>query len=122
MLRSSSLELGLFLSAQGARRQLATMPCELYLIRLIDSSTPRPFPGERLWTTAQLCHPTAVRFLHARNREGCEIDLQPYASHQNAGYILVRRGSGAHRYRRYNARAWHEPGVVLQTSPGHQQA
>src|SRR5437870_2628793 len=69
------MDLGFFLTSQAIRRQLAAMPCELYLIRLIHSCTRKPFPGERLWTASQLCHPTAVRFLRARNREKCDIYL-----------------------------------------------
>jgi hypothetical protein len=41
---------GLFITSQAIRRQLAAMPNELYLIRLIHRPTRRPFPGERLWT------------------------------------------------------------------------
>ena len=44
------LDRGLFLSLQAIRRQLAAMPQELYLIRLIHHATRRAFPGERLWT------------------------------------------------------------------------
>src|ERR1043166_8997758 len=60
---------GLFITSQAIRRQLAAMPNELYLIRLIHRPTRRPFPGERLWTATQLLHATTVRFLRARNRE-----------------------------------------------------
>jgi hypothetical protein len=45
---------GLILTAQAIRRQLAAMPHELYLIRLIHQPSQRPFPGERLWTAQQL--------------------------------------------------------------------
>ena len=41
---------GFFLTWQAMRRQLAAMPCELYLIRLIHQQTRKAFPGERLWT------------------------------------------------------------------------
>jgi hypothetical protein len=39
-------DLGLILTSQAIRRQLAAMPCELYLVRLIHSLTKRPCPGE----------------------------------------------------------------------------
>jgi hypothetical protein len=39
---------GFFLTGQAIRRQLAAMPNNLYLVRLIHSLTGRPFPGERL--------------------------------------------------------------------------
>jgi len=114
--------LGLQLTLQAMRRQLAAMPHDLYLIRLIHNATKRAFPGERLWTAAQLVHPATVRFLRVRNREGCDVYIQPYADQRNSGYILVdldhndpaaverMRGSG------------HGPCVVIETSPGNLQA
>jgi hypothetical protein len=66
---------GLILTAQAIRRQLAAMPHELYLVRLIHQPTQRPFPGERLWTAQQLSHLATIRFLRARNCEGCDISL-----------------------------------------------
>src|SRR5215831_17107155 len=80
---------GLNLTWRAVRRQLAGMPHDLYLIRLIHSQTRRAFPGERLWTAAQLIHPATLRFLRVRNREGCDVYIQPYAENRNAGYILV---------------------------------
>lgn len=68
---------GLILTAQAIRRQLAAMPHELYLIRLIHCLTKRPFPGERLWTADQLMNLATIRFLRARNREGCDIYVHP---------------------------------------------
>ena len=41
---------GFFLTLQAIRRQLAAMPNELYLVRLIHHRTRQAFPGERLWT------------------------------------------------------------------------
>src|SRR5471030_2426589 len=75
---------GLMLTAQAIRRQFAPMPCELYLIRLIHSLSKRPFPGERLWTADQLTNLNTIRFLRARNREGCDIYVHPYAQDHNA--------------------------------------
>jgi hypothetical protein len=43
---------GFFLTSQAIRRQLAAMPDELYLVRLIHHQTGRPFPGERLAASA----------------------------------------------------------------------
>ena len=77
------------LTIQAIRRQLAAMPHDLYLVRLIHSQTRRAFPGERLWTAAQLTHPATVRFLFIRNREGCDVYLHPYAEECNPGYVLV---------------------------------
>src|ERR1700682_1617356 len=48
------LDRGFFLTRQAIRRQLAAMPHDVYLIRLIHHATRRAFPGERLWTAAQL--------------------------------------------------------------------
>src|SRR5690349_8652902 len=80
---------GLFITSHAIRRQLAAMPNELYLIRLIHRPSRRPFPGERLWTATQLLNTTTVRFLRARNREGCDVYIQQFAGQRNAGYILV---------------------------------
>jgi len=113
---------GLILTSQAIRRQLAAMPCELYLIRLIHGLTKRPFPGERLWTADQLMNLATIRFLRARNREGCDIYLHPYAQDHNAGYILVDLDRAEPAVLAAMCAHGHEPCVVLQTSPGHLQA
>ena len=98
------------------------MPNELYLVRLIHHQTGRPFPGERLWTAAQLVGAATIRFLRARNCEGCDVYIHPYAGNQNAGYILVdldRADPTVVEVMRANG---HDPCVVLQTSPGRLQA
>jgi hypothetical protein len=113
---------GFNLTLQAMRRQLAAMPHDLYLVRLIHYQTKRAFPGERLWTAAQLTHAATVRFLRVRNREGCDVYLHPYAEERNPGYILVDlddTGPGVVETMRANG---HEPCVVLQTSPGNLQA
>jgi hypothetical protein len=113
---------GFFLTWQAIRSQLAAMPNELYLVRLIHNQTGRPFPGERLWTADQLMRAATTRFLRVRNGEGCDVYIQPYAAYQNAGYILVdldRADSTAVDLMRANG---HDPCVVVQTSPGHLQA
>jgi hypothetical protein len=115
-------DLGLALTSQAIRRQLAAMPCELYLVRLMDSVTKRPFPGERLWTATQLESLSTIRFLRVRNREGCDVYIHPYAADRNAGYILIDLDHAdpvALSAMRANG---HEPCVVLQTSRGHWQA
>jgi hypothetical protein len=113
---------GLILTSQAIRRQLAAMPHELYLIRLIHGLTKRPFPGERLWTADQLLHLATIRFLRARNREGCDIYVYPYAQDHNAGYILVDLDHAEPTVVAAMRAHGHEPCVVLQTSPGHLQA
>lgn len=110
------------LTAQAIRRQLAAMPHELYLIRLIHGLTKRPFPGERLWTADQLMNPATIRFLRARNREGCDIYIHPYAQDHNAGYILVDLDHAQPTLIAAMCAQGHEPCVVLQTSPSHLQA
>jgi hypothetical protein len=113
---------GFFLTMQAIRRQLAAMPNELYLIRLIHHQTRRAVPGERLWTADQLASPAIIKFLRARNRQGCDIYIHPYAGRQNAGYILVdldRAGPAVVQTMRTHG---HDPCVVVQTSPGHLQA
>ena len=113
---------GLHLTLRAVRRQIAAMPHDLYLIRLIHHQTRRAFPGERLWTAAQLTHPATLRFLRVRNREGCDVYLQPYAENHNPGYILVdldHTGLQVVETMRADGLA---PCVVLQTSPGNLQA
>jgi RepB DNA-primase from phage plasmid len=113
---------GLWLSLHAMRRQLAAMPHDLFLIRLIHQATRRPFPGERLWNATQLLNPATVRFLRIRNREGCDIYIWPYAEDQNAGYILLDLDRAAPSVLETMWANGHEPCVVLQTSPGHLQA
>ena len=118
----SMFDHGLILTSQTIRRQLAAMPNELYLIRLIHHATKRPFPGERLWTAAQLIHTATIKFLRIRNREGCDVYILPYAADRNAGYILVdleRANPATIDCMRADGC---DPCVVLQTSPGHLQA
>lgn len=118
----SMFDRGLTLTWHAVRRQLAAMPHELYLVRLIHAVTKRPFPGERLWTPAQLMHLGTLRFLRVRNREGCDVYIQPYAADRNAGYILIdldHADSAVLTHMRANG---HEPCALLQTSPGHLQA
>ncbi|HVO82153.1 MAG TPA: DNA-primase RepB domain-containing protein [Terriglobales bacterium] len=115
-------DLGLNLTLQAIRRQLAAMPYDLYLVRLIHSLSRRAFPGERLWTAAQLTHPATVRFLRVRNREGCDVFLHPYAERRNSGYILVDLDHTDPAIVETMRAAGHQPCVVLQTSPGHLQA
>lgn len=116
------IDRGLMLTMQAMRRQLAAMPCDSYLIRLVHNQTRRAFPGERLWTAAQLLHPATIGFLRVRNREGCDVYIQPYAGDQNAGYILVDLDRADSLVLDRMCSNGHRPCVVLQTSPGHLQA
>ena len=114
---------GFIITLQAIRRQLVAMPHEIYLIRLIHHTTRRSFPGERLWTASQLGHAATVRFLRMRNREGCDIYIQPYAAQdRNAGYILVDLDCTNPAVMESMRANGHDPCVVLQTSPGHLQA
>jgi hypothetical protein len=113
---------GFFITLQAIRRQLAAMPNELYLVRLIQQQTRRAFPGERLWSADQLGSAATVRFLRGRNREGCDVYLQPYAGDQNAGYILLDLDGAQPTVIATMRTQGHDPCVVLQTSPGHLQA
>lgn len=113
---------GLFLTRQAVRRQLWAMPCPLYLVRLIHQATGRAFPGERLWTAPQLGQPATLRFLRLRNREGCDVYLQPFAANQNAGYILVDLDAAEPAALQAMRRNGHAPCVVLASSPRHWQA
>jgi hypothetical protein len=111
-----------FLTLQALRRQLAAMPCDFYLIRLIHRHTRKALPGDRVWTAPQVLFGRTVSFLRARNREGYDVYFQPYAFQRNAGYILVdldRAGPVVLDTMRANG---HQPCVVIETSPGHLQA
>lgn len=118
----SVVDRGLFLTSEAIGRQVAAMPCELYLIRLIHRATRRAFPGERLWTATQLVNLATVRFLRARNREGCDVYIQPYAEDRNAGYILVDLDHTSPAVLQAMRANGHEPCLVLQTSPANLQA
>lgn len=113
---------GFFLTLQAIRRQLAAMPNDLYLVRLIHYLTRQPFPGERLWTAEQLATAATVRFLRARNREGCDVYVHPYAGNRNAGYILVDLDHAPMTTPAAMHAQGYDPCVVVQTSPAHLQA
>ncbi len=98
------------------------MPNELYLVRLIHHRTRQPFPGERLWTAGQLGSAPTIRFLRARNCEGCDVYIQPYAGNQNAGYVLVDLDCADPMVVEGMRVNGHNPCVVLETSPGRLQA
>jgi hypothetical protein len=116
------MDRGFFITLRAIRRQLAAMPCDIYLLRLIHHHTRAPFATQDLWTACQISHGAMVRFLRLRNRQGYDVYIQPYAGDRNAGYVLldldhadppilhIMRGNG------------HEPCVLLRTSPGHLQA
>lgn len=112
---------GFFLTHYAIRRQLAAMPNELFLVRLIDPSSGRCSPSERLWTASQLTSQSTVRFLRARNRQGFDVYFHPYVEAHNSGYILVDLDqAGPHVLDRMRVHG-HDPSVVLQSSPGHFQ-
>jgi len=112
---------GFFLTRYAIRRQLAAMPNELFLIRLIDSRSGNCCPGERLWTPTLLTTESTVRFLRARNRQGFDVYIHPYAEGRNSGYILVDLDQAAPHVLHTMRAQGHEPCVVLQSSPGHFQ-
>jgi hypothetical protein len=113
---------GFFLTRNAMDRQLTAMPSEIYLVRLIHSATRRAFPGERLWTAQELTRAPVVRFLRARNSEGWDIYLQPYAGDHNAGYILLDLDHCRKGILDSMSRRGHQPCLLLRTSPGHLQA
>jgi RepB DNA-primase from phage plasmid len=116
------LDRGFFLTWQAVGRQLAAMPHDLYLIRLIHHTTRRAFPGERLWSAAQLTNAATIRFLRLRNREGCDVYIHPYTEDRNAGYVLLDLDAGNPMVLEAMRGHGLEPCVVVQTSPGHLQA
>ena len=44
------MDRGFFITLHAVRRQLAAMPSDLYLLRLIHHQTHMPFPAEPVWT------------------------------------------------------------------------
>src|SRR5215469_1489866 len=107
---ASMFDRGFLLTMQAIRRQLAAMPHDLYLIRLIHQATKRPFPGERLWTASQLMSPATIRFLRGRDREGCDVYIHrrlsspasagavdPIASSESSGCFPAGATSSARR-------------------------
>ena len=115
-------DVGFRLSSRALCNQLAAMPCDTYLIRMIHYSTRKPLPGERLWPTAQLLLEPTIGFLRARNREGFDVYFRPYAPDKNAGYILVDLDKAQPTVLAAMRDNGHEPCVVVETSPGHLQA
>jgi len=111
-----------FFTLHAVSRQLAAMPNDFYFIRLIHRATHRVCPGERLWDAGQLTRGSVLRFLSARNLQGFDVYLWPYAEHGNAGYILVDLDQAAVDIIPRMRANGHEPCVLLQTSPGHLQA
>lgn len=113
---------GFFLTWHAVRRQLAAMPSDFYFVRMIHRLTRKPCPGERIWDAGLLTRGSVVRFLRARNLQGHDIYLLPYAEHRNAGYILLDLDHATPAILPLMRSHGHEPCVILQTSPGHLQA
>ena len=113
---------GFFLTLQAIRRQLAAMPCDFYLVRLIHRHTRKALPGERVWTAPQVLYGRTIGFLRARNLEGYDVYFQPCAFRQNAGYILVDLDHPDPAVLNTMRANGHQPCVVIETSPGHLRA
>ena len=110
------------LTQQAVRRQLAAMPAEFYLIRLIHAVERKPAPAKRLWTAEELARDRVVHSLHVDNRLGFNVYLWPYAERRNAGYIFLDLDHARPAVLEEMRIHGHEPCVVLETSPGHLQA
>jgi len=111
---------GLELTLAAVRVHLATMAWPRYELRLIDAHQRRCW-ATRYWTAAQLLAADTVGFLRARNREGCDVYFRPHAGEQSAGYLLLDFDGGPCPLAAMRA-AGHTPCLVVETSPGHQQA
>lgn len=114
-------DVGFLFSSQAIRRQLAAMPSDTYLIRLIHHVTRRPFSGERIWSATQILREATIRFLRARNREGFDVYFRPYALDHNPGYILVDLDCPQPAVLTAMRNNRHQPCTVIETSPGHLQ-
>jgi RepB DNA-primase from phage plasmid len=111
---------GLALTLAALRAQLAAIPWPRYELRLIDAYR-RQCRATRYWTATQLLDPDTVRFLRAHNREGCDVYFRPHAASQNAGYLLLDFDDGPCPLAAMRV-AGQTPCLVVETSPGHQQA
>jgi hypothetical protein len=113
---------GFLLTWHAVRRQLTAMLNDPYFVRMIHRLTRKPCPGERIWDAGLLMRGSVVRFLRARNLQGHDIYLLPYAQYRNAGYILLDLDHATPQVLSLTRSNGHEPCVMLQTSPGHLQA
>jgi hypothetical protein len=111
---------GLELTLVSLRAQLACIAWPRYELRLIDAQR-RQCLATRYWTATQLLAPDILRFLRGHNREGCDVYFRPHAASQNAGYLLLDFDDGPCPLAAMRA-AGHTPCLVVETSPGHQQA
>ena len=113
-------ERGLELTWAALRAHLAAMAWPRYELRLMDARQ-RQCRATRYWTAAQLLALDTVRFLRARNREGCDVYFRPHAGADSAGYLMLDFDHGPCPLPELRA-AGHTPCVVVETSAGHQQA
>jgi hypothetical protein len=111
---------GLELTLAAIRAQLAAIAWPHYELRLIDAQR-RQCLATRYWTAAQLLDPDTVRFLRGRNQAGCDVYFRPHAASRNAGYLLLDFDAGPCPLAAMRV-AGHAPCLVVETSPGHQQA
>jgi hypothetical protein len=111
---------GLVWTLAALRAQLESIAWPRYELRLIDAQR-RQCLATRYWAAAQLLAPDTVRFLRAHNREGCDVYFRPHAASENAGYLLLDFDDGPCPLAAMRA-AGHTPCLVVETSPGHQQA
>jgi|HubBroStandDraft_1064217.scaffolds.fasta_scaffold39989_2 hypothetical protein len=111
---------GLEWTLAALRAQLGSIAWPRYELRLIDAQR-RQCLATRYWTATQVLSPGAVRFLRAHNREGCDVYFRPHAASENAGYLLLDFDDGPCPLAAMRA-AGHTPCLVVETSPGHQQA
>lgn len=111
---------GLALTLAAIRAQLAAIFWPRYELRLIDAQR-RQCVATRYWTATQLLDRDTVGFLRARNQAGCDVYFRPHAASQNAGYVLLDFDDGPCPLAAMRV-AGHTPCLVVETSPGHQQA
>jgi hypothetical protein len=108
------------LTLAALRLHLAAVGWPRYELRLIDAAR-RQCVATRYWTAAQILAPATVCFLRARNQQGCDVYFRPHAGAENAGYLLLDFDDGPCPLAALRT-AGHTPCVVIETSPGHQQA
>jgi hypothetical protein len=111
---------GLGLTLAAMRAHLAAVAWPRYELRLIDAPS-RCCVATRYWTAEQLLARGTVGFLRARNRKGCDVYFRPDAGVHSAGYVLLDFDDSLCPLAELRA-AGQTPCVVVETSPGHQQA
>lgn len=111
---------GLEWTLAAMRAHLAAVAWPVYEVRLVDSAQ-HACRATRYWSAAQLLAPATARFLRLCNRQSCEVYFRPHAAATETAYLLLDFDVRPCPLAALRS-AGHSPCLVVQTSPGHQQA